>query len=1073
MSLLATSLKRPISVLVLVAGMVVFSVMSATKIPIDIFPRLNSPVIYVIEPYGGMSPAQMEGFFATRMQDQFLYIGGIREIQSRSVQGLTVVKLAFYEGSDMAQAAAEVAIQVNRAMKFFPPGALPPQVVRYDASSVPIGDLVFSSKTRSLKEIHELAVTRIRPLFSTVPGLTAPPPIGTNARTIVINLDPQKIRSMNISPDEVVEALAANNAMTPSGNIRVDNTTYITTLNSLEDQVEDFSRIPVITEGRRTVFLGDVATVQDGSDVTAGYALVNGSRSSYIPVVKTADASTWDVVTRLKAKLPEMRSLLPDDIEVSYEFDQSVFVINAVESLLFEGGLGAILTGLMVLLFLGDWRSSLIVIITIPISVIAAVLCLNLAGQTINIMTLSGLALSIGILVDQATVTIENIHQHLEMGKPKKQAIFDACKEVALPLLLILLCILAVFAPSLIMTGVPKAMFLPLSLSIGFAMTVSYFLAQSLVPVLANWLMKGHVPKHVDEHTKPGFFERVRVGFVGQTDRLLNRNKLIIGLYFVGVLALAGIGFVLIGKDMLPQINSGQMVIRMKTPDGTRLERTEERVTELLALVDDVSDGNLAVSSAYVGVVPTNYATTNLYISTSGSNDAVIKVALTKGYHTNMQDLKERIREAVREQLPDLTLSFEPADLTEKLMSGGASTPIEVQVAGRDMKQIAAYANQLVDSLSEVPYLRDVRIIQPLKFPVININMDRQKLATMGLSLQQAARSITASTSSSRFTEKNQWLDQKAAYTYQVQVQIPEFAMRNLSQLQEIPLVAGQSRPVLGDVATFSVDTLPGEYARTGPRRFVTVSANTHHRDLGTATQAVEATLLNLGETPKGLVTQVKGMSSLLTETLDSLQLGLGIAILVIFLILAANYQSFKLSFVVLATVPAVIVGSIALLLLTGSTLNLQSYMGIIMSTGISVANAILIVTNAERLRWEYRDVRRAAIDSVGLRLRPVLMTSFAMIAGMVPMALGTGEAGEQVAPLGRAVIGGLIASTLAALYIVPQVYVWLQKKTNYVDPSLLPDEDLSATLPLHHSTDNGHNNAPVTQPETYENHPV
>ncbi|MBC8153940.1 MAG: efflux RND transporter permease subunit, partial [Bacteroidetes bacterium] len=561
MSLLSTSLKRPISVLVLVAGMVAFSVMSATKIPIDIFPRLNSPVIYVIEPYGGMSPAQMEGFFATRMQDQFLYIGGIREIQSRSVQGLTVVKLAFYEGSDMAQASAEVAIQVNRAMKFFPPGALPPQVVRYDASSVPIGDLVFSSKTRSLKEIHELAVTRIRPLFSTVPGLTAPPPIGTNARTIVINLDPQKIRSMNISPDEVVEALAANNAMTPSGNIRVDNTTYITTLNSLENQVEDFSRIPVITSGHRTVFLGDVATVQDGSDVTAGYALVNGSRSSYIPVVKTADASTWDVVTRLKAKLPEMRTLLPEDIEVNYEFDQSVFVINAVESLLFEGGLGAILTGLMVLLFLGDWRSSLIVIITIPVSVIAAVFCLNLAGQTINIMTLSGLALSIGILVDQATVTIENIHQHLEMGKPKKQAIFDACKEVALPLLLILLCILAVFAPSFIMSGVPKAMFLPLSLSIGFAMTVSYFLAQSLVPVLANWLMKEHVHKPTDKPQKPGFFERVRVGFVGQTDRLLRRNKLIIGLYFVGVLALAGIGFVLIGKDMLPQINSGQMVI--------------------------------------------------------------------------------------------------------------------------------------------------------------------------------------------------------------------------------------------------------------------------------------------------------------------------------------------------------------------------------------------------------------------------------------------------------------------------------------------------------------------------------
>jgi multidrug efflux pump subunit AcrB len=1067
--MLSISLKRPISVLVLVAGLVVFSVMSATRIPIDIFPRLNSPVIYVIEPYGGMSPAQMEGFFATRMQDQFLYIGGIKEISSRSVQGLTVVKLAFYEGSDMAQAAAEVAIQVNRAMKFFPPGALPPQVVRYDASSVPIGDLVFSSKTRSLKEIHELAVTRIRPLFSTVPGLTAPPPIGTNSRTVVINLDPQKIRSLNISPDEVVEALAANNAMTPSGNIRVDNTTYITTLNSLEDQVADFGQIPVTTEGRRTVFLKDLGTVTDGSDVTAGYALVNGSRSSYIPVVKTADASTWDVVTGLKAKLPEMRSLLPDDIEVSYEFDQSIFVINSVKSLLFEGGLGAVLTGLMVLLFLGDWRSSLIVIITIPISIIAAVLFLSLAGQTINMMTLSGLALAIGVLVDQATVTIENIHQHLEMGKPRRQAIYDACREVALPLLLILLCILAVFAPSFIMSGVPRAMFLPLSLSIGFAMTVSYFLAQSLVPILANWMLKEHPAQanHTDI-SKPSFFDRIRESFMGQNRRLLRSNRLIVGVYVIVISAMAAAGFTSIGKDMLPQINSGQMVIRMKTPDGTRLERTEEEVGKLLTLVDEASEGNLAVSSAYVGVVPTNYATSNLYVSTSGPNDAVIKVGLDKEYKTNMQDLKERIRDAVHQQMPAVTLSFEPADLTEKLMSGGAFTPIEVQVAGRDMKEIEKYANKLVAGLSEDEHLRDVRIVQPLKFPVINIRLDRQKLAVMGLSLQQTARSITASTSSSRYTEKNQWLDQKAAYTYQVQVQIPGYAMRNLAQLQEIPLVAGQVRPVLGDVATFSVDTLPGEYSRTGPRRFVTVSANVHHQDLGNATRSVEKAISVLGVPPKGLVTQVKGMSSLLTETLDSLQVGLGIAILVIFLLLAANYQSFKLSFVILSTVPAVIVGSIALLLLTGSTLNLQSYMGIIMSTGISVANAILIVTNAERLRWEYRDANRAALDSAALRLRPVLMTSFAMVAGMIPMALGTGEAGEQVAPLGRAVIGGLIASTFAALYMVPQVYVFLQKKSDFRDPSLLPGESVNASVTIH---SNGSSHPDTTQ--TYENHPA
>ncbi|GAA4400601.1 efflux RND transporter permease subunit [Nibrella viscosa] len=1049
MSLLSLSLKKPIAVLVLVSGMVLFSILSALRIPIDIFPRLNSPVIYVIEPYGGMSPQQMEGFFATRMQDQFLYISGIKEIQSRNVQGLTILRLAFYEGADMAQAAAEVAIQVNRAMKFFPPGALPPQVVRYDASSVPVGDLVFSSRTRPLREIHEMAASRIRPLFSTVPGLSAPPPIGTNSRTVVINLDPRKIRGFNISPDEVVEALARNNTMTPSGNIRIRNTMFITTLNSLEKQVEDFSRIPVVSKGRQMIFLRDVATVQDASDITVGYAVVNGSRSSYIPVVKTADASTWSVVTSLKAKLPEMRSLLPDDIEVTYEFDQSVFVINAVHSLLVEGGIGAILTGLMVFLFLRDLRSSLVVIITIPVSVISAVLFLYLAGQTINIMTLSGLALSIGILVDQATVTIENIHQHLEMGKPKRQAIYEACHEISVPLLLILLCILAVFAPAFVMTGVPRAMFLPLSLSIGFAMTVSYFLAQSLVPVLANWMLKdGHAhpaataaePHKAVEPARPSFFERMRRGFAGQTERLMRYNRTLIAGYFVAVLLLAGLGFRFIGKDLLPKINAGQLVVRMKTPDGTRLERTEEKVNQLVDLIDDLTDGNVALSSAYVGVIPTNYATSNLYVSTSGSNDAVIKLALDRAYKVNIEDLKEDIRLAVADQMPGILVSFEPADLTEKLMSQGAFTPIEVQVAGREMPQIEGFATELVGRLREVHFLRDVRIVQPLKFPVINIQLDRQKLALLGLNLQETARSITASTSSSRYTEKNQWLDERSAYTYQVQVQIPEQAMQDISQLQAIPLVAGQNRPTLADVATFSVDTMPGEYARTGPRRFVTVSANIHKKDLGSATRAVEEAIAGMGTPSKGLVVTVKGMSSLLTETLDSLQLGLAVAVVMIFLLLAANYQSFKLSFVVLSSVPAVIVGSIALLLLTGSTLNLQSYMGIIMATGISVANAILIVTNAERLRWTYRDPRKAAIDSTAIRLRPVLMTSFAMVAGMVPMATGWGEAGEQVAPLGRAVIGGLIASTLAALYIVPQVYAWVQKKTPFRSPSLMPE---------------------------------
>src|SRR5579872_1713283 len=499
--MIRAALKRPITVLVFFIGLLLFSVMAVRSISIDIFPRLNLPTIYVVEQYGGMSAQQMEGFFATRMQDQFLYVNGIKNIESRNIQGLSLIKLTFYENTDMAEASAQVALQVNRTMAFFPPGALPPQVVRFDASSLPVGELVFSSKTRPLKDIFDLAITRIRPLFATVPGLSAPPPFGSNARSVLINVNPEKLRMYNLSADEVVAAVTKNNAITPSGNIRLDSMMLVSSINSLEDKVQHFEDIPVRSDGSNIIYVRDVATVADGADITVDYALVNGKRSVYIPVVKTADASTWEVVQTLRKRMPEMKSLLPDDVDISYEFDQSVFVINSAKSLMTEGILGAVLTGLMVLLFLRDWRSSLVVIITIPVAVMGAVFLLQLAGQTINIMTLSGLALAIGILVDQATVTIENIHQHLEMGSTKKQAILDACSEISFPLLLILLCILAVFAPAFVMSGVPKAMFLPLSLSIAFAMMVSFVAAQTLVPIISIWLLKAELFQY--HHSSP------------------------------------------------------------------------------------------------------------------------------------------------------------------------------------------------------------------------------------------------------------------------------------------------------------------------------------------------------------------------------------------------------------------------------------------------------------------------------------------------------------------------------------------------------------------------------------------
>ncbi|AUD05369.1 efflux RND transporter permease subunit [Spirosoma pollinicola] len=1066
--LIASALTRPVTIVVLVLGLLVFSVMAVLNIPVDIFPKLNAPTIYIAQSYGGMMPSQMEGFIATRYQNQMLYVSGVKDVDVKNVQGLTLVKCSFYENTNMAQAAGEVANQVSRVLSYLPPGSQPPVVVRFDASTLPVGQLVFNSKTRSLSEIQDLASTKIRPLLAKIPGASSPPPFGGNERTVVIKVDPAKMQSYALTPDQIVQSVVKANQISPAGVVRMKDYAYMTPSNSVINTVGEFAQIPLKLGTGPTVLLGDVATVNDAADQTVGYALVNGKRAVYIPVTKTGDASTMAVVTALKAKLAEMQSLLPDDVRLSYEFDQSVYVSNAVSGLMSEGIIGAVLTGLTVLLFLRDWRSSLIVVLTIPVAILAAVMCLNAAGQTINIMTLSGLALAIGILVDEATVTIENIHQHLEMGKPKARAIYDACLEIAFPEFLILICILAVFAPSFLMSGVPKAMFLPLSLSIGFAMIVAFFLALTLVPVLSNWWMKSHHKgdheeavqvldsqeldqvenhAHYEKTTKHELkgFDKFKARYVSLVETLLRHRTLVISCYVLITFGLAGLLFMNIGQDMLPKSNAKQFQVRVIAPQGMRIERTEERVQQVLGIIEQlVGKENVEISSAFVGMTPSSYGTSNLYVFNAGPHEATVQVALSEDYSGNMDVLRDNLRAAVRKQLPGVGISYEPIELTDKIMSQGASTPIEVQVGGKSLEDGQAYAKRLQDGLKSIPYLRDIRIKQPLNYPTLDIQFDRIKAAQFGLTADDISKSLVAATSSSRFTAKNLWLDRKTGYAYQVQVQLPEYEMSSLEDMENIPLVKGQLRPTLGDVATIRRTTVPGEYDRSGPRRLVTVSANIFNKDLGTATRDVQRVIDGLGTPPKGTLVELQGMAQLLRETLGSLQTGLGLAIVVIFLVLMANFQSFGVAFVVLSTIPAVLAGSLGLLSLTGSTLNLQSYMGIIMSVGVSVANAILLITNAEQLRLVYNDSTKAALTAGGMRLRPIMMTSLAMIAGMIPMASGLGEAGDQSAPLGRAVIGGLFFSAFAALLILPVIFASVQGKASVKSASLNPNDEES-----------------------------
>src|SRR5882757_10052695 len=526
MKLIISALRHPITILVSVIAIVFFSWLAIRNSKIDIFPKLGLPTVYVAQPYGGLSPDQMEGFITSYYEYHFLYITGVKYVDSKSTQGAALIKIEFNEGTDMSQAMAEVVGYVNRARAFMPPGTVPPFITRFDAGSVAVGQLVFSSDNRSLGEISDLALFRVRPLFSTLPGVSAPPPFGGNQKTVVVTVDPQKLQGYHLSPDQVVQSLVKFNSITPAGNVNIGDTTWLTPQNSVIEDVQDLQKVPLQLGSGPAVYLRDIASVNLGADITTGYALINGKRSVYIPVTKRADASTWDVVQRVKAALPDMQAAIPGDIKVSYEFDQSGYVINSLKSLLFEGGLGALLTGLVVLLFLRDIRSGLIVMMTIPLALLSAVTALYLCGQTINIMTLGGLALSVGILVDESTVTIENIHRHQEMGKRKARAIADACKEIAAPKLLILLSILAVFVPALFMNGIPKAMFLPLSLAVGFAMIASFLLSQTFVPVVSNWLMK----HHLNENQKTGsqnLFNRIKNKYILAGQRIKTRQGVI------------------------------------------------------------------------------------------------------------------------------------------------------------------------------------------------------------------------------------------------------------------------------------------------------------------------------------------------------------------------------------------------------------------------------------------------------------------------------------------------------------------------------------------------------------------
>jgi len=1047
MWLIRIALRRPLTVVVAVISVGLLSVLALLRMPIDIFPNLNLPVIYVAQPYGGMSPAQMEGYLVYYYEYHFLYITGIESVESKSIQNVGLLKLTFHPGTEMSQALAQTISYVDRARAFMPAGTVPPFVMRFDAGSVPVGFLVFSSQTRGLGEIQDLALNRVRPLFATLPGVSAPPPFGGNARTIVVTVDPDRLRAYHMSPEEVVKAVTSGNIIMPAGNIRTGDLQPMVPINSVVSNIQELRDLPIRVGSGPTVFLHDIGSIADSSDVLAGYALVNGRRAVYLSVTKRADASTLAVVSAVKDSIPRFRSLIPDDIKMSYEFDQSTYVKNALSSLVREGVLGALLTGLMVLLFLRDVRSSAIVVTTIPFALLTAVVALWGAGQSINTMTLGGLALAVGILVDEATVAIENIHTHLGQRVPHARAVLDASREVVIPRLLAMLCVLSVFVPSFFMTGIARSLFVPLSLSVGFAMAASYFLASSAVPVMATWILRE--PAHPEGEGRSRMAEwRDRFGRV--LGKLMGHRETVLAAYLgftFGVVLLLG---PLMGREIFPRVSAGQLQLRFRAPIGTRVGATEVMALRVLDEIhEEAGANNVAVTLGYVGTQPPAYPINTIFLWTSGPQEAVLRVALKPDSPISIANLEERLRDKLPGMFPASEFSFEAGDIVSQTMNFGAPTPVEVAVNGPNLQDDRAFAGTLRAELGKIPALRDLQFEQPLDYPSVEVNVNRELAGQLGVSVAEVGRSLVAATSSSRFVTPNYWADPRSGIGYQVQVELPQPQVASVQDIANIPITRSDAlHPLVGDVAQVRNSTMIGEYDRLNGQRMITISANVVGEDLGKVANRVNKAIERVGTPPRGVTVRIRGQIAPMRETLTNLAIGLGLAILVIFLLLSANFQSMRLSLVVLSTIPAVISGVIIMLLITGTTLNIQSFMGAIMAIGVAVANAILLVTFAEQSRRGGVPAIEAAIHGAQSRMRPILMTSMAMIVGMIPMAVAFGTGAEQTAPLGRAVIGGLLAATITSLLILPSIFSLVQQRAGTHSPSLDPEDPDSRYAP-------------------------
>jgi len=1041
MWIVRVALSRPYTFIVLALLILLVSPIVILRTPTDIFPNINIPVISVVWNYTGLNPEEMEGRLVSPYERVLTTtVNDIEHLESVSLNGVAVNKIFLQPYANVTTGISQVTAVSQTILRQMPPGVNPPLILAYNASSVPILQLALSGKTLQEQELNDIGMNFLRPQLVTVPGAAVPYPYGGKQRQVMIDLNPPLLQAKGLSPFDVVNAVGAQNLILPSGTTKIGQFEYDVDLNASPRTIPEISDFPVKVVGNSTIYVRDVANVRNGFSPQTNIVRQDGQRGVLVTILKAGNASTLDVVKGVKELLPRVEATLPSQLKIQPLADQSIFVRAAISGVVREAIIAACLTGLMILIFLGSWRSTLIIAISIPLSILTSIILMSALGQTINIMTLGGLALAVGILVDDATVTIENIERYLEEGQTLHNAILEGAAQISVPALVSTLCICIVFLPMFFLTGVAKFLFVPLAEAVVFAMLASYVLSRTLVPTLAMYLLrtKGHAahPRTLFTRFHRTFeraFEFVRTRYQAALTTLVYRRRVFVPV-FVGFCVAATLLVPFLGQDFFPTSDTGQFKLHVRAKTGTRIEET--------ARLCDLIDGSIRsqIPKSEVETVLDNiglpYSGLNLSYSNSGqigSADADILVTLAAKHHPT-EDYIHKLRINLPKQFPGTVFYFLPADIVTQILNFGLPAPIDVQIVGNDVEQSRAFADRVLPQLQRIPGAVDLHVHQVFDGPKLHVSVDRTKAAESGFTQNDVARSLLTSLSGSFQTQPTFWLNRQNGVSYNLATQTPQYDIQSLQDLQNIPISGGaQKQPeILSDVAEISRESELGAVTHYNIRRTVDIYGSVQRRDLGAVGGAIRDVLdANRKYLARGTELILRGQVETMHNSFLGLLAGLAGAIVLVYLLIVVNFQSWLDPFVIITALPAALSGIVVFLFLTHTTISVPALMGAIMCMGVATANSILVVSFAKERVSSHGNPVEAALEAGSTRFRPVLMTALAMIIGMIPMAMGLGEGGEQNAPLGRAVIGGLLCATVATLFFVPAVFSLLHTERN------------------------------------------